>query len=456
MKRRSSLSAPPSGRLALFAGVMVLGLATVCPALAQDATLPDPAQIEARQDETRAAYERIAAEMAASQDRTAGLAAEVEALNRDATAITAALIESARTEKALADDIEAIAGRIGDLDIQKESVRRSLKGRRGILAEVLAALQRMGLHPPPAILVKPEDALGSVRSAILLGAVVPELRAQTAILVADLEELQRVTKAILSERERLEDAVRNQVAERQRLDALLAEKARLRDETEARMAAEQARAEELAERATSLQDLIASLDAQIASARDAREAAARAEAKERDRAEKLDRLRTQDRPVPEQNRLVSGLPFDAMKKRLLLPVSGRLQHRFGQRSPDGLHYTGDTIQTQSGSIVTSLADGAVLFAGAFRSYGQLLILDAGDGYHVVMAGMDRLNVVQGQKVAAGEPVGAMGERRVAAVAAAGDEMAQPELYVEIRKDRKPVDPAQWWSDKVAGRTRNDS
>lgn len=442
--------------MTLLAGVLAFAGASALPVRAQDKPLPDPAEIEARQNETRAAYERIAAEIAASQDRRAGLAAEMDALGRDAEAITAALIESARTEKKLADDIDAIAGRIRDLDIQQDGVRRSLKGRRGILAEVLAALQRMGLNPPPAILVRPEDALGSVRSAILLGAVVPELRAQTAILVADLEELQRVTVAIHAERQRLEEAVRDQVAERERLDALLQEKARLRDETGERMAAEKARAEELAARATSLQDLIATLDTRIASARQAREEAERAAAEERARAEKLDRLRTRDRPVPEENRLVTGLPFDAMKRRLFLPVSGRLQHRFGQLSPDGLHYTGDTIQTQSGSIVTSLADGAVLFAGAFRSYGQLLILDAGDGYHVVMAGMERLNVVQGQKVAAGEPVGAMGERRVAAVAAAGDEMGQPELYVEIRKDRKPVDPAQWWSDKVAGRTRNDS
>ena len=441
---------------ALLAGALALGLLASCPASAQDAAAPDPAALESRQGETRAAYERIAAEMAAAQDRKAALVAEIESLEKDATAITAALIRSAGEERKLAEDIDAIAGRITDLHARQEAVRRSLASRRGILAEVLAALQRMGLNPPPAILVRPEDALGSVRSAILLGAVVPELRSQTAILVADLEELQRVTAAIMRERQQLEGAVRRQVAERERLDALLAEKKRLREETEARIAAETARAEELAARATSLQELIASLDAEIATAREASEAARKPEQEALARSEELERLRRQESPVPEENRLVTGLPFDAMKKRLLLPVSGQLRDHFGEVSPDGLHRTGDTIQTQSGAIVTSLADGTVLFAGAFRSYGQLLILDAGAGYHVVMAGMGRLNVVQGQKVAAGEPVGAMGERRVAAVVATGDENGQPELYVEIRKDRKPVDPAQWWSDKVAGRTRNDS
>ncbi|WP_245408210.1 murein hydrolase activator EnvC family protein [Zhengella mangrovi] len=454
MMPRFPLAAPHFRRLILSVGMALFALTPA--SMAQDEPQPDPSVLEARQAETRAAYERLAAEMAASEDRKAALAAEIESLKKDSTAITSALIQSARTEKKLADDVAAIAGRVADLNVQQDSVRQSLRKRRGVLAEVLAALQRMGLNPPPAILVRPEDALGSVRSAILLGAVVPELRAQTEILVADLEELKRVTAAIHRERARLENAVRDQVAERQRLDALLKQKQALREQTEAQIAAETEKAEQLAAKATSLQDLITSLDTEIASVREAREAARKAAAEEQQRTDRLARLREQDQPVPEENRLRTGLPFDAMKNRLLLPVSGQLNHRFGQPSGDGLHAIGDTIQTQSGSIVTALADGIVLFAGAFRSYGKLLILDAGDGYHVVMAGMAQLNVIQGQKVSAGEPVGVMGEKRVAAVAVTGNDIQQPELYVEFRKDKKPVDPAAWWSDKVAGRTRNDS
>ena len=93
-----------------------------------------------------------------------------------------------------------------------------------MLAEVLGALQRMGLNPPPALLVKPEDALSSVRSAILLGAVVPELREQTEVLLADLEELSRVTASIEAERARLAATVEEQVGEKKRLALLLDEK----------------------------------------------------------------------------------------------------------------------------------------------------------------------------------------------------------------------------------------
>jgi septal ring factor EnvC (AmiA/AmiB activator) len=96
----------------------------------------------------------------------------------------------------------------------------------------------------------------------------------------------------------------------------------------------------------------------------------------------------------------------------------------------------------------------VLYAGPFRSYGQLLILDVGDGYHVLLAGMARIGVAPGQPVLAGEPVGAMGETRVASALATSGRNLAPELYVEFRKDGKPVDPSPWWTERLSGRTAN--
>jgi murein hydrolase activator len=107
---------------------------------------------------------------------------------------------------------------------------------------------------------------------------------------------------------------------------------------------------------------------------------------------------------------------------------------------------GDMVATQSAAIVTAPVDASVLYAGPFRSYGQLLILNAGDGYHVVLAGMGRITVTQGQAVLAGEPVGAMGEARVASAASKDVGSGRSELYVEFRKDGKPVDPDRWWMD----------
>ncbi|MER8968543.1 murein hydrolase activator EnvC [Mesorhizobium sp. M0808] len=408
---------------------------------------PDP-------DQSRAEYEKVSKEITQSSERLAKLAADIAAVKKDHASITAALIQSAMTEQKLGQDIEDIGGKLEGLKAQGQKIRASLAARRDVLAEVLGALQRMGLNPPPAILVKPEDALSSVRSAILLGAVVPELRHQTDMLLADLKEQSRVTASIEAERARLTAAVGEQAAEKKRLGMLLEAKQKLAADTQTALAAEKQRSATLAAKAGSLKELIASLEADRA--RKAADAAKAAEQKTADAdkgpASAAAPTELASLPVPESNRLTAAAPFSALQGQIALPVTGRIKRRFGADDGNGAVMLGDMVATQSGAIVTAPADGNVLYAGPFRSYGQLLILNAGDGYHVVLAGMSRISVASGQSVLAGEPVGAMGEARVASTSASKNGNATPELYVEFRKDGKPVDPAPWWADRFSGRT----
>jgi septal ring factor EnvC (AmiA/AmiB activator) len=431
-----------------FAWLCVLALATAI-SFASAAQPQNSAAIEAQQAESRAEFERISREMTLSSEKLAKLETEIASVKKDHASITAALIQAAKTEKKLGQDIEDIADRLDGLKEQQRGIRESLKARRNVLAEVLGALQRMGLSPPPALLVKPEDALSSVRSAILLGAVVPELRSETEILLADLKELNRVTASIEAERQRLIATVGEQVAEKERLNLLIAEKSRLQSESEANLASEKRKSDELAAKAGNLKDLIASLEKDIIGARSAEEKARRAEEERKKREAALAAM-----PVPESNRLTETAPFSLMQGTLALPVAGRIARRFGRDDSNGGLMLGDMVATQSGAIVTAPADGSVLYAGPFRSYGQLLILNAGGGYHVVLAGMGRISVATGQSVLAGEPVGAMEEVRVASTSATENGNAGPELYVEFRKDGKPVDPAPWWAARFSGRTGN--
>jgi septal ring factor EnvC (AmiA/AmiB activator) len=418
---------------------VVLALALSGSAIAQQSASIEP---DAAPD--RAAYEQVLREMKLSSERIDGLAAEIDGVRKDYATITAALIQSAKTEQKLARDIDDITTRLDRLGGEEAALRSSLSARRGVLAEVLAALQRMGLNPPPAILVTPEDALSSVRSAILLGAVVPELREQTEILMADMAEMTRVKGSIAAERDRLMAAADEQMSEKQRLELLLAAKRALQAKSRAEMEAEQKRSEELAAKAGSLRELITQLDRQAEAERSAADEQAMAEKAERERQEAIAAL-------PENNRTLVSLPFDALKGQLALPVTGKFAKRFGGHDDNGGVMQGDTLATQSAAIVTAPADGSVLYAGPFRSYGQLLILDAGNGYHVVLAGLDRINIGRGQTVLAGEPIGAMGEARVASTSAKTVANG-PELYVEFRKDGKPVDPGPWWAAGLSGRT----
>jgi septal ring factor EnvC (AmiA/AmiB activator) len=95
----------------------------------------------------------------------------------------------------------------------------------------------------------------------------------------------------------------------------------------------------------------------------------------------------------------------------------------------------------------------VVYAGQFRSYGQVIILNAGDGYHIVLAGMERIDAGLGQFVLSGEPIAAMGSTRLATIGDIEHTSAQAILYVEFRKDGTAIDSTPWWAptdDEVNG------
>jgi septal ring factor EnvC (AmiA/AmiB activator) len=152
-------------------------------------------------------------------------------------------------------------------------------------------------------------------------------------------------------------------------------------------------------------------------------------------------------------RMAPAVAFASLHGKVPIPVNGIKIKGYGQTDSVGGPEKGVSIATRAGAQVTAPADGWVVYAGPFRSYGQLLILNAGGGYHILLAGMARISVDLGQFVLAGEPVAVMGNgSHVAAILAAGS--SQPVLYVEFRKDGNPVDPGPWWAagegEKVRG------
>jgi septal ring factor EnvC (AmiA/AmiB activator) len=139
-------------------------------------------------------------QLAIGQARKAELAEEISRLDKDRASINRMLIDSAARNRKLEGEVRESEERLAALKIQQDVIKESLDGRREVLAEVLGALQRMGANPPPALLVTPQDALSSVRSSILLGAVVPELRTETEILLSELNELARLGEEVNAER----------------------------------------------------------------------------------------------------------------------------------------------------------------------------------------------------------------------------------------------------------------
>ncbi len=397
------------------------------------------AQKGVRQEE----LDKIQAEQKKNAELSAKLKAELEAIGEDRRKLNTMLIASAATIRELETRQTAAEERLGSLQASEDTVRRSLGSRRAVIAEVLAALQRLGRKPPPALMVSPEDALQSVRTAILLGAVLPDMKTEVDTLLADLAEFVRIRNEIAAERDGLGRDLAALSQERTRMTVLVAERQRKQTETEKALDSERARSVQLARQADNLKELIGRIEQEIASA--ARAAAAARGTEKPDSKASFAALN-------DPGRLSPAIAFAAARKTLPLPLNGIKIREFGM--PDGLGGTekGLSMASRTGAQVTAPCDGWVVYAGPFRSYGQLLILNAGGGYHVLLAGMERISVDLGQFVLTGEPVAVMGGGPQSAAAVATGS-SQPVLYIEFRKDGSPVDPSPWWasdSEKVRG------
>jgi murein hydrolase activator len=151
-------------------------------------------------------------------------------------------------------------------------------------------------------------------------------------------------------------------------------------------------------------------------------------------------------------RMTPAIAFAATRGHLHLPVNGIRVREFGASDGVGGSQKGLSIAARASANITAPCDGWVVYAGPFRSYGQLLILNAGGGYHVLLAGMERISVNLGQFVLTGEPVAIMGGgSQVSSTVATGTK--QPVLYVEFRKDGTPIDPSPWWATNEGEKVR---
>jgi septal ring factor EnvC (AmiA/AmiB activator) len=376
-----------------------------------------------------------------SAEAEANLKREIEQIGADRRKLNQDLIDTAGRLRGVESKIAATQERLKPLDDNELSIRKSLDGRRAVIGEVLAALQRIGRRPPPALIASPEDALQSVRTAMVLGAVLPEMRHEVEALASDLSELLALRKKIDAEREQLKSEVASLDGERARMTALVDERQKQIADREKALDAERTRAGNLAHEVDNLKDLIAKLEQGLDTAtRESREAG-----------------RLDGRPAlsafRDPGRLAPAVAFASLRGQVPIPVNGVKLKEFGSPDGNGGAEKGLSIAARAGAQVTAPADGWVVFAGSFRSYGQLLILNVGGGYHVLLAGMDRISVDLGQFVLTGEPVAVMGNgSHIAAILATGS--SQPVLYVEFRKDGVPVDPGPWWAagegEKVRG------
>jgi murein hydrolase activator len=321
-------------------------------------------------------------------------------------------------------------------------IRSELAAKRDVLSRVLAGLQRLEQNPPPALVVAPDDVLGALRGAMMFGVVVPELKDEAVKLTRKLERLQEVRKETLGVQARAAEQRSLFVVQKTELEALMQEKKRSAEASRAGVQEADERLEALALEAKSLKELLDVIEAEKRRAEKAM--AAQQAAEEKAKLAEEERIRARSR-----------LSMADAKGKLDYPVQGQILRQFGEDNGFGTPLSGMVIDASPGSLVRVPVEGKIQFAGRFRTLGQMVIVDAGQNYMILLAGLSQLDVVSGQSVAAGEPVGQMGQDRAAvsfidfgndvAKRDAGKTAKNPILYVEFRNKGAPVDSKPWWA-----------
>lgn len=345
-------------------------------------------------------------QLEADRKRQQALDAENARIADESRRLQTALVEAAAQVRAREAERNTVEIELTALEAQEATAAQAFYERRDQLSGLLAVLQRMGREPPPALVVKPENAASAARSAMLLTAVLPGVRTEAQRLSKDLETLRGLRQAAADSRMRLDAAAAALGAEQVRIAALIAEKKALGARVSVALKAATEKVRALGREATSLTALIGRADSAI---------------QDLDEAGFLD---------PN---------FSAKRGYLALPAHGEVLAQYGEVDEFGLRQTGLRLSTRANAQVTSPVDGKVVYADTFTGYGLLLIIGAGDGYHILLSGMARIDAAVGQVLLAGEPVGVMGP------AEGQGQDGRRTLRIEFRRRGEPVDPAPWFA-----------
>lgn len=348
----------------------------------------------------------------------------------------ARLIETAHALRLSEKRLGEIEDRLATTRAKIKEQREKLEDKSAQMSALFVLMQGMSRQPPPMMITHSHDALNMIRSGMVLATFygdIEKLAAQLSVEVTELEAAQK--DAEFQEQRRKSEQVQNSRLKSQ-IDLLLIENRDQLETTASNLDSLKSATKINMASMKSLEQMLPMLDAGVEKKSDLSSYEAELKKGTAEIAPNAAKV-----AMLQPGRMKPSIPFANAQGLLPLPVQGKALIKFGQADLDGAASKGVHMETRPGAQVIAPCDGWVLYAGPFRTYGQLLIINPGGGYHVVIAGMDRIQATQGQFVLAGEPVAVMGSET-----RSGEKTpARPTLYVEFRRDQQSIDPAPWWS-----------
>lgn len=385
-----------------------------------------PTRADLRQLETQLRQER--ATQQESRRKADALSQEV----KDVQQRMIALAKTVQTKEEALSDLEQ---RRDQLEKREKELEQKMALTDAQVVQLVSGLQTMALRPRELLWISSQGQVSLLRGQALMRDVLPTVAHTNDKVRSDLAELTQVRSELQSQILEIKTTTAQLSERTEQMDRLLQQKALLQAQYDVSHQQAKQRAETLAVQASDLKDLLQKLEA---------------EQKRRAELKRQERMQTTRRLVERSSRLRPGqsthlMPrdsvfvndtttglFEKSRGSLQLPARGQIVQAFGETTSSGAHTKGITLKARPAAHVVAPFDGTVLFAGPFKNYGQLMIIDNGDEYMTLLAGMERMNVGVGQEILTGEPIGVL-------------KKGNPTLYIEIRKSGQPIDPQPWFA-----------
>lgn len=377
---------------------------------AQEST-PKPAQHPAHELEVKKAQ---------AQKKKAELESQAKEINADMAQTQNDLVAIAakvkKNEEKLSDlDKKIETGRKEQSDIEKR-----LRHDKSSIGDLVLALERLNRTPPEAIIARPGAPLETAQSAMLLQSILPDIYTRAERLKKDLDRLQVLVATLEKDQEEVKATAADLAGKQKEMSALLEKRKNIYAKTQKDIQLSDSALREIATQAKNLQDLVALIEKR----------------KKEEEQERTNVASAGTENIIEDNEIVRVLRPTPIPKTgaSQLPVSGVIRTGYKQTNDIGAESQGLTIESRAGALVVSPMGGVVRYAGYFKNYGKIIIVEHEKDYHSLIAGLAKIDTVVGQSVAAGEPIGSLSKT--------SSDGGNPSLYYELRLNGEPVNPAR--------------
>ena len=375
-----------------------------------------------------ARMEKQMAEQDAESKRLAKQAAEI---TEEVKTLSANIVKYAKVIQNNEDKISSMEKELEQLQQDLKAAEASFTLEDEHLIKTLSALQNLALKPTESLFVQPLTPVEIIRSAMLLRETVPQLEENANRIKAQLDKIEKQKQQVEAQVKKIINQKEQMEQEHAELKSMMKRKSALRNSIENKSEEAKKKVTKLAAQAQDLRDLLDKLEKERQEKlRKEQEAERKRLAEEKRKKKEEEKQRADLIKFKPQSIKEIGENFIKAKGKLPLPARGQIVTRYGEETAKGVTSKGIIVKTRPQAQVVAPFDGNVIFAGPFRGYGNVIIIEHGKGYLSLMAGLDTIDCELGQMLLAGEPIGLMPED-------------DSKLYVEIRKDNHPINPLTW-------------